>query len=277
MPVSAPPCRYESSYRCPHGAALQLRPGRVGGDELLGRKRLPALVDVNTSVNLARWITLLDDCLAVAGGLDGVTAKVRAPVSRQFSDSRTSTIGCRAGISAFSDYNQGVNAESFVYDTPLPAPAKVLMLYQAAARDRCAGDDGEHHSRDRRQAVGVLRDMSRQLWDEARHAMMGEVGFVALGLDWRKRCTPTQLVAGLNTEWTPLERHAVLYFIEQGLMPKTGKRYEWEVAKEPVLPLMATIQDYDWADEVLHAQLGREWYVETMPSQQEALAYGDGA
>ncbi len=24
---------------------------------------------------------------------------------------------------------------------------------------------------------------------------------------------------------------------------------------------MATIQDYDWADEVLHAALGREWYI----------------
>ncbi len=33
----------------------------------------------------------------------------------------------------------------------------------------------------------------------------------------------------LNTQLTPKERHAVLYFIEQGLMPKTGKRFEWEV------------------------------------------------
>jgi hypothetical protein len=28
------------------------------------------------------------------------------------------------------------------------------------------------------------RDMTRQLWDEARHAMMGEVGFASLGVDW---------------------------------------------------------------------------------------------
>ena len=27
-------------------------------------------------------------------------------------------------------------------------------------------------------------DMTRQLWDEARHAMMGEVGFVQAGIDW---------------------------------------------------------------------------------------------
>jgi len=48
----------------------------------------------------------------------------------------------------------------------------------------------------------------------------------------------------LNTECTPIERHAVLYYIEQGLMTKTGKRYEWEVGVESGIPLMATIQDY---------------------------------
>ena len=62
------------------------------------------------------------------------------------------------------------------------------------------------------------RDMSRQLWDEARHAMMGEVGFVALGVDWTKARITVNWSHRLNTECTPIERHAVLYFIEQGLM-----------------------------------------------------------
>ncbi len=44
-------------------------------------------------------------------------------------------------------------------------------------------------------------------------------------------------------------------------MAKTGKRYEWEVGQRSGIPLMATIQDYDWADEVLHAAIGREWYI----------------
>ena len=72
--------------------------------------------------------------------------------------------------------------------------------------------------------------MTRQLWDEARHAMMGEVGFANLGMDW-----PHEVMINftwslaLNTQLKPMERHAVLYFIEQGLMPKTGKRFEWEV------------------------------------------------
>jgi hypothetical protein len=55
------------------------------------------------------------------------------------------------------------------------------------------------------------RDMSRQLWDEARHAMMGEVGFVALGVDWTKARITHNWSYRLNTECTPLERHAVLY------------------------------------------------------------------
>ena len=119
------------------------------------------------------------------------------------------------------------------------------------------------------------RDMSRQLWDEARHAMMGEVGFVALGVDWTKARITHNWSHRLNTECTPIERHAVLYFIEQGLMTKTGKRYEWEVGVESGIPLMATIQDYDWADEVLHAQLGRLWYIPAIGDWKTALAYGD--
>jgi len=35
--------------------------------------------------------------------------------------------------------------------------------------------------------MGVLCDMTRQLWDEARHAMMGEVGFANLGIDCRTK------------------------------------------------------------------------------------------
>jgi hypothetical protein len=124
---------------------------------------------------------------------------------------------------------------------------------------------------------GYYRDMSRQLWDEARHAMMGEVGFTALGVDWTQAKITFNWSYRLNTECSPMERHGVLYFIEQGLMPKTGKRYEFEVAQKSGLPLMATIQDFDWADEVLHSQIGRQWYVPEFPSLAAAMEYGDQA
>ena len=124
---------------------------------------------------------------------------------------------------------------------------------------------------------GYYRDMSRQIWDEARHAMMGEVGFVALGVDWTKARITWNWSYRLNTECTPLERHGVLFFIEQGLMPKTGKRFEYETARDSGIPLASTIQDFDWADEVLHSQIGRNWYVSQFASLKEALDFGDKA
>jgi len=69
----------------------------------------------------------------------------------------------------------------------------------------------------------------------------------------------------------------VLYFIEQGLMTRTGKRYEWEVGQDSGIPLAATIQDFDWADEVLHSQIGRQWYVPEFGTLQKALDFGDQA
>ncbi len=45
-------------------------------------------------------------------------------------------------------------------------------------------------------------------------------------------------------------------------MPKnTGKHYEWKIAQAYGDPLCITMQDYDWADEVLHAKIGRRWLI----------------
>lgn len=173
-------------------------------------------------------------------------------------------------------WNQGVNAEAFLYDETMPAKAKALMMLFKRIREI---DVPEMMSSILTQTAGkpwkYYRDMTRQLWDEARHAMMGEVGFVALGVDWTAARITFNWSMRLNTECTPMERHAVLYFIEQGLMPRTGKRYEWEVAQESGIPLMATIQDFDWADEVLHAAIGRLWYIPEFGHINKALDYGD--
>lgn len=103
------------------------------------------------------------------------------------------------------------------------------------------------------------RDYSRQLWDEARHAMMGTVGLEARGIDW-KREIPLNVgfALRLNVHATPIERQILLYAIEQSLMPgETGKRFEYETAIAAGDELSAHFHDYDWADEVLHAQIGR--------------------
>ena len=175
-------------------------------------------------------------------------------------------------------WNQGVNPEAFLYSDDFPASAKVLMMLYKRLREidvpeMMAGIIAETAGK----PWDYYRDMSRQLWDEARHAMMGQVGFTALGVDWTTARITWNWSYRLNTECTPLERHAVLYFIEQGLMPKTGKRYEYETARNSGVPLAVVIQDFDWADEVLHSQNGRRWYVAEFESSAQALAFGDQA
>ena len=173
-------------------------------------------------------------------------------------------------------WNQGVNPEAFIYSNEYAAKPKALMMLFKRLREIDVPEMMASIIYETRgKPWGYYRDMSRQLWDEARHAMMGEVGFVALGIDWTQARITHNWSLRLNTECTPIERHAVLYFIEQGLMTKTGKRYEWELGVESGLPLIRTIQDYDWADEVLHAALGREWYIPQIGTWKEALDYGD--
>ena len=123
---------------------------------------------------------------------------------------------------------------------------------------------------------GFYRDMTRQLWDEARHAMMGEVGFARSGVNWPATVRVNSTWSkGLNQQLTPRERHAVLWFIEQGLMSKTGKRFEWELGTDSGDVFSELIQDFDWADEVLHARIGREWYVKDFETTEAAAEYGN--
>ena len=222
------------------------------------------------------WLNLLEALYESASGIEGTELD---PLPRMYSDRTSVYDPIPKRDERFTDpWNQGVNAEAFLYHEQMPARAKVLMMLYKRLREI---DVPEMMASIITETTGkpwaYYRDMTRQLWDEARHAMMGEVGFVALGVDWTQAKVSYNWSYRLNTECTPIERHAVLFFIEQGLMPKTGKRYEFEVARDSGLPLAATIQDFDWADEVLHSQIGRQWYVPEFGGLQPALAFGDAA
>jgi hypothetical protein len=117
------------------------------------------------------------------------------------------------------------------------------------------------------------RDMSRQLWDEARHAMMGEVALTSLEIPFYAYPIDWASSVSLNLEFTPLEAHLILWRIEQDLMPgSTGKRFEWTVAELYGDAFFVALQDYDWADEVLHAQIGRRWLTSEFPQRAELNA-----
>ncbi|MDB5351692.1 MAG: hypothetical protein JWN86_2939 [Planctomycetota bacterium] len=242
-----------------------------------GREAVACLVGDDAKLRMRPWSERLTAAFAAAGGLDGTGTVSPERVPRLYSAKPFVYDPVPQRDERFTDlYNQGVNAEAFLYDPAFPDRAKTLMMLYKRIREidvpeMMASIIVETKGKPWR----YYRDMSRQLWDEARHAMMGEVGFIANGVDWSLARITFNWSLRLNTECTPIERHAVLYFIEQGLMSKTGKRYEWETGVRSGDPLMATIQDYDWADEVLHAAIGREWYIPQIGRWKEALEYGD--
>ena len=248
--------------------------------ERFGREAIGKLVDAKAREGLKDWTELLDRLLGAAGDLDGTQAKPvenGKSLARQFSAKGYKFDGFPKRDERFPDpYNMGVNAEVFLYDEKFPPEAKTLMMFYKRIREI---DVPEMMASIITETEGkpwnYYRDMIRQLWDEARHAMMGEVGFVNAGVDWRKVMVNFTWSMALNTQLKPIERHAVLYFIEQGLMPRTGKRYEWEVGVASKNPQAATFQDYDWADEVLHARIGRDWYLKEFDDPKEAVKYGD--
>jgi len=241
-----------------------------------GVQAMEALGTSETDETLADELASL---LRAAGGLDGTAPHSPDVPVRRHSATPYKYDPIPKRDDRFVDlWNQGVNPEAFLYSDEYPASAKVLMMLYKRLREidvpeMMAGIIAETTGK----PWAYYRDMSRQLWDEARHAMMGEVGFTALGVDWTTARITWNWSYRLNAECTPLERHAVLFFIEQGLMPKTGKRYEFETAMNSGVPLAATIQDFDWADEVLHSRNGRQWYVAEFESLAKAMDYGDKA
>ena len=249
----------------------------LGEMALFGSQAIARLVDENRRTGAKAWLELLSNCLAAAGGMHGADVPVATTLARQYSAKSFSYNPVPSRDERFPDpYNMGVNAEVFLYDPKFPPRSKTLMMFYKRLREIDVPEMmASIITQTPDKPWAYYRDMTRQLWDEARHAMMGEVGFVKAGVDWRKVMVNYTWSLALNTQLKPLERHAVLYFIEQGLMPKNGKRFEWEVGQASGDPLAALFQDYDWADEVLHARVGRDWYLKEFDDPKQAVRYGD--
>jgi hypothetical protein len=108
--------------------------------------------------------------------------------------------------------------------------------------------------------------MFRQMWDEARHAMLGETLLEHHGVDWRRLPINVTFSYKLARYCTPVERHILLYAIEQSLMPRTtGKPYEHRIAGDSGDALSMLFHDFDWADEVLHVDIARRCLKPELP------------
>jgi hypothetical protein len=99
-------------------------------------------------------------------------------------------------------------------------------------------------------------DLSRQMWDESRHAMFGEDKLLELGT--------TAAAAGLSTKayamrqtLTPLDRYAALSTQEADAFPGKHAGLKDSVANND--ELSAKAWSYDIADETQHVRFGAKW------------------
>ena len=202
-----------------------------------GRQAVACLVDEKSREQLATWQKLLQNCIADADGVSGCDHFVKpdtqdssendltdqakqlpSELQRHFSKTPFEYDPIPRRDERFQDsFNAGVNPEAFLYDSQFADRDKSLMMFYKRLREI---DVPEMMASIIFQTPGkpwkYYRDMSRQLWDEARHAMLGEVGFVSLGLDWSRIPINFTWSRNLNTQLKPWERHAVLFFISNG-------------------------------------------------------------
>ena len=152
------------------------------------------------------WLALLDACLAAASGLDGTQPARVETMAPVYSGKPWQYDSTPRRDERFPDpYNMGVHAEEFLYNPDYPARAKTLMMYYKRLREIDVPE----------MMASILvempdkpwkfyHDMTRQLWDEARHAMMGEVGFVSQSIEWPKHVMVNFTWSrGLNQQLTP--------------------------------------------------------------------------
>jgi hypothetical protein len=209
----------------------------------------------------AAWRAHLEAYLAAAGGIDGDAARPDAPLpaprsAEPFRVAREAARESRFQTRVPKGWDPG---------TGDPLRDKLLELMWVRAMEVTVHE-----------VVGTImlewddlpweaqHDLARHLWDEARHALVGQVALEQEGVPLEG--PPMWIGYALHQmALSPRDRYGHLVFGEMSAMkrPEPSKRasYEWcrDVARHP---LMTLYQDWDWADEVLHAHYGRKWFVD---------------
>lgn len=229
-----------------------------------GARSTGALIgpDVQTESRVKKWEQHLRAYLGAARGVAGdLPANEGEPLPDSRGRSRKPSFEPRRDP-RFGGQHNFVFPPHTVYDQPhIPAAERNLAM---SCKRLLEMDVPEMMASFLTEETGkpweFYRDYARQVWDEARHSMMGESAFEGRRFDWTSIPLNVGFSLRLNLFATPEERRLLLYGIEQSLMPgETGKKYEHETAIAAEDALTAHFQDYDWADEVLHAQIGRRW------------------
>ncbi len=260
-----------------HPTRRPLRFALVEEEETLawGDAAIAALTQAPAAAERAdAWRAHLRGFLAAAGGIAGDAPDADRPPAPAARPPFTPSMRPERDARFTGQYNFEFPPQALYLMTEVPAEERTLALLckrllEMDVPELMASFVVEQPGK----PWDFYREYARQLWDEARHSMMGEVAFEARGVDWRGIPLNIGFSLRLNLHASPPERQMVLYGIEQGLMPATtGKRYEYETACAAGDPLSAHFMDYDWADEVLHAHIGRRWMRALGLSPSEAVA-----
>ena len=124
------------------------------------------------------------------------------------------------------------------------------------------------------QAWSFYAAISRHMWDEMRHSLFGEAAAEEVYGD-RTVMPLRDFEIEYLFKMSPLELYAMLGIgVEAALMKyPPGKRAEYEFCRDLARhPLMTTLQDFDWADEVEHVNIARQQLREWFPGNSEELA-----
>src|SRR2546423_258915 len=105
-------------------------------------------------------------------------------------------------------FNVTARIDEYAADESLPADERTWALAYKRLREM---DVPEMMApiiyKTRGKPWAYYHDLARQLWDEARHAMMGEVSLVSLGIPFYAYPILITFSTTLNLECTPLEAH----------------------------------------------------------------------
>jgi hypothetical protein len=236
--------------------------------QVWGEKAIQALmITEEDRIAAQQWQEHLQCCLQAAGGFSGELEKSAnwSPITPRTVDGKPYEMKDEPRRDArFVDkYNFAGKIDDYYLEETRPSDERTYALIYKRLKEMTVPEwMGPIIYKTQGKPWDYYVDMSRQLWDEARHSMLGEVGLYQDGVEFYKYPIDFRTSLTLNTKFEPLEAHMILWYFEQRQMPKkTGKRLEWVIAKSSDNELAQTFQDYDWADEVLHTQIGRKWLV----------------
>ncbi len=227
-----------------------------------GKQALAALTATKPAKQArAAWAAHLGAYLAAASGIDGALPerKRALPAARAAEPFRPDVMP-RRDARFRGLFDQSIPADTIYADESRPLAERNLALLFKRLREMDVPET----------IAGILaetpgkpwpfyHDMLRQMWDEARHSLLGAAALEAKGVHWTRLPVNITFSYKLAKFCTPLERHVLLFAIEQSLMPaRRGKRWEWIIAQAAGDALSTTFHDFDWADEVLHAAIGKK-------------------